>query len=477
MFHVHRHLHQPRGFPDSWNQFASQIGNVFDPPKQTPPPVGPAQKTTSTQKEQPTTHEVVPPSTPTPTTPVHVVVTVYRTPTPTPSPSTSDDVLEAASSTPDPTTSSTDLPESLAPTGSQSLGNSLAVAAPSAATSLASLAAIASAASPTATPTPTPDSSSGGGDVGAKAGIVIGVLAALLIVFLSLYFFIMKRKKQQRLLEDDEKLNGPFSDAAAIPASRPAGNAPRLSLRPVTQFLPNLNPGRQSRQPEQYPDRRASRGAAIAMNEQVSRPAGGSPWERQMSPAVPGGAGSPTNPFADAQRIPEEPPLPPMPVSPVENEHVAAQPGTSHGPAVATDDAVVAAAIAAGAAAAAASVVPFARKASIRKNNGPKALDLTKPMPHLDAVPPSPAGTEYSMDMMAPGQSLGPSAGAAAIAAAGGPAQSAVHRVQLDFNPTLEDELGLQAGQLVRLLHEYDDGWVSFFFSCESTAPPLTLQP
>ena len=221
------------------------------------------------------------------------------------------------------------------------------------------------------------------------------------------------------------------------------------------------------------------------MNEQTSRPAGGSPWERQMSPTTPGGgAGSPTNPFADAQRIPEEPPLPPMPVSPVESEHVAAPPGTSHGPAVATNDAVVAAAIAAGAAAAAASAVPLARKASIRKDNAPKALDLTKPMPHLDAVPPSPAGTEYSMNMMAPGQPLGPSAGAAAIAAAGGPTQSAVHRVQLDFNPTLEDELGLKAGQLVRLLHEYDDGWVSFFAlfffhelpRCDSIAPSLTLQ-
>lgn len=43
-----------------------------------------------------------------------------------------------------------------------------------------------------------------------------------------------------------------------------------------------------------------------------------------------------------------------------------------------------------------------------------------------------------------------------------------VHRVQMDFNPSMEDELALQAGQLVRLLHEYDDGWVSLdpFFLC-----------
>lgn len=37
-----------------------------------------------------------------------------------------------------------------------------------------------------------------------------------------------------------------------------------------------------------------------------------------------------------------------------------------------------------------------------------------------------------------------------------------VHRVQLDFKPSMEDELELKSGQLVRMLHEYDDGWVSF---------------
>lgn len=49
----------------------------------------------------------------------------------------------------------------------------------------------------------------------------------------------------------------------------------------------------------------------------------------------------------------------------------------------------------------------------------------------------------------------------AAIPAAGGPADSSVHRVHLDFTPTLEDEMELHRGQVVRLLHEYDDGWVS----------------
>jgi len=48
-------------------------------------------------------------------------------------------------------------------------------------------------------------------------------------------------------------------------------------------------------------------------------------------------------------------------------------------------------------------------------------------------------------------------AGVAANAAARGP--NNVHRVQLDFKPSMDDELELRSGQLVRMLHEYDDGW------------------
>ena len=75
----------------------------------------------------------------------------------------------------------------------------------------------------------------------------------------------------------------------------------------------------------------------------------------------------------------------------------------------------------------------------------------------------------------------GAAAGAAAIAAATAAAASSkpqgsapaspspsgvvpaenVHRVQLDFKPSMGDELEIVAGQLVRVLHEYDDGWVS----------------
>ena len=106
--------------------------------------------------------------------------------------------------------------------------------------------------------------------------------------------------------------------------------------------------------------------------------------------------------------------------------------------------------------AAAGAVVGLARGAS-KRGNGPKPLDFTQKLP--DIGQPSPSGTEFSFSEASgiPTQT----AGAAAIAAAGGPQNAIVHRVQLDFRPSMDDELEIHAGQLVRILHEYDDGWVS----------------
>lgn len=38
-----------------------------------------------------------------------------------------------------------------------------------------------------------------------------------------------------------------------------------------------------------------------------------------------------------------------------------------------------------------------------------------------------------------------------------------VYRVLMDFVPSMDDELELKGGQLIRMLHEYDDGWVRIF--------------
>jgi hypothetical protein len=313
---------------------------------------------------------------------------------------------------------------------------------------------------------------------------------------LLVYFIFAKRRKQaemERLENDDEKLHGPMAGNGGAPmvaaaavrrsmspepaetASITPAKAPRVSLRPVTQFLPNWN-GLDNQ-------KRTSKGAALglvvpaasspsAANGPLSpRTPGGSAWERPSTAQ----SIDPANPFGtQAERVPspinEETAsvhrMTPSPMSekstiavaaaaafpaataPVSPQSPSNDPLTANGPAVAAGDG--------------GSMV--ARKTSIRKV-GPRELDLTIPNAPMSTIPASPAGTEYSNSPITPGTFEAPSAGAAAIAAAGGPANSAVHRVQLDFKPTMDDELELRAGDLVRLLHEYDDGWVSYSIS------------
>ncbi|KAJ1333075.1 variant SH3 domain-containing protein [Microdochium nivale] len=282
---------------------------------------------------------------------------------------------------------------------------------------------------------------------GAKAGIAFGVLGGLLAIGLVIFFLISKRKKkqaeQQRL--DNEKANAqssrrPLSAAsmASVMTSRTSPNAPRLSLRPVTQFMPAFG------------ERRSSKGAQLALTVSPGatneKSAGGSLWER---PVTSHGHGV-ENPFADPKTRPVTPtgPLPsPNPFDAPENV-VGVATSTCSPP----RDAPAATNLAA------APGVGLARKASTRQE-APPPLDLTRSFAATGPVPPSPAGTEFSMHSIGPDQSPGPSQSAAAIAADGGPTGSAVYRVQLDFAPSLEDELDIRAGQLVRMLHEYDDGW------------------
>lgn len=213
-------------------------------------------------------------------------------------------------------------------------------------------------------------------------------------------------------------------------------NAPRISLRPVTQFLPNWNV-----------DKRGSKAGQVALGS-----ASAGAWDRPSTSA----SSNPANPFGStAERVPSplgEKALPPL------SDHVHGpspfdDPMTAHGPIVAGGPA------AAAAAAATAGGAGLARKTSIRRD-GQHVNDYTLP-PVIGGgpQPASPTGTEFSVSSLPPGTSPGPSQSAAAIAAAGGPPLSTVHRVQLDFKPTLDDEMELRAGDLVRLLHEYDDGW------------------
>lgn len=358
---------------------------------------------------------------------------------------------------------------------------------------------------------------------GIALGVLGGILLALAFVYFMLMRRRKQLEAQQQRAADDEKLNGPFEDgpAPATPAKPPRLSLrPMTGL--FTSFSASTTGEQRAKSPgiamaaAGPMTRRAPGGSAwdrpmTSESQSNHDPFGSSAETLPEEPDTPKNPMSPLTPISEAS-MPLSSPQHPAGLSPAPRAVSVLTTDTAHAPrvsAVTMDSATVpplmtshlpispagstevspiesadnipvgqaisspeptpAAAfnshpIASGAAYGASLSVmqrqPSERRQSVRKENVPAPLDLTLP-PKLGAVPPSPAGTEFSLHEVEPDQSPIPSSGAAAIAAAGGPANSTVHRVQLDFKPTLDDEMELQAGQVVRLLHEYDDGWVS----------------
>lgn len=84
-----------------------------------------------------------------------------------------------------------------------------------------------------------------------------------------------------------------------------------------------------------------------------------------------------------------------------------------------------------------------------QSNFGPQQIDQVHVQPPVAPFVPgaqaSPASSTFSEAPSTPGGTPGP--------------QMLVFRVQMDFKPSMGDELELKSGELVRLMHEYDDGW------------------
>lgn len=305
----------------------------------------------------------------------------------------------------------------------------------------------------TGSPSPSASSeaaSSSGMSGGAKAGMVLGVLLAI-GALLGAILFVYHRKKKQIAQQkvDDEKFamreTPPppppphVEPAPSIRTQRTMSTAPRLSLRPVTQFDP------------MFPNRKSSgnmldiAGAGAGAHTGNRSPSSDRPdnrysWER---PGTANTATAPVNPFNDPQTRSVSPPQNPFTNSAAIETPQASPMVAHHNAAHSPEFGNPAPAIAAAEAASLMAALPAPPN---HRNNH-------------DNVPPSPAWTE---DIPA---SPGPApSGPLPVAAAGGhngpaPPPNNVHRVQLDFKPSMSDELGLGAGQLVRMLHEYDDGW------------------
>lgn len=292
----------------------------------------------------------------------------------------------------------------IATTSSDSVGSSAATDAST--TSTASTVSPAAASSTSTDSATVSQSSSSGMSAGAIAGVVIGILLAL-IALLALAGFLYRRKKfkeSEAYQQTEDEKHNPFADGAAVPLSARVPPPQSLHLRPTSHFDTEM---------------------AGALNNSH-----GTDLEKAQTPVEPT-----TNPFAHSAELSpsnhQEVPAPLRIATPTpEDVALAAGPGVVAGAAAAT---------------------------VAQRHNAPKPLEIkrassTTPQPFLGGAMPSPAGTEFSTTSMTP-----------STAAGGPPGPTNVHRIQLDFKPSMDDELELKAGQLVRLLHEYDDGWVSSY--------------
>jgi SH3 domain len=270
--------------------------------------------------------------------------------------------------------------------------------------------------------------------------LAIGIILIIALFVAGALWFYRKKKKDNEELRsaDNEKVGGfgaPFAGVAmktqsrksvGIRAQKPDSSAPRLSLRPVTQFIPDLAAAKKrisQGNPLNMMNKPAGMAAAGAGRHLTRDNPTASPWERRA-----GGNSNASNPFNDP------------PVNPFGDQAKAAAPppNVTVTPPPSDDGSATGAGTGVGAvagvgAAAGVGAVAGAAGAAMAAGAGRKGNEQPQ------RAKGSPEGARM---------------------AAGGPPPGNVHRVQLDFQPSMEDELELRAGQLIRILHEYDDGWV-----------------
>ena len=283
---------------------------------------------------------------------------------------------------------------------------------------------------------------------GAKAGLAIGVLLAIAAVAVGVLFLYGKKKKA---IEEQERSHnekaGLGADAAPMAASLPdpvplnttntGSSAPMLDLRPMSRLMPELLGQRRSQgnllNTLDAPEATAPKAAAPPdAGQSFAPPQGSSPWERRLNTLeekTENPFSDPTNPFDDEQAKAVSP-SPSVLVAPVESPSMPAPLNIRSASPMAAAGAAAGAAVTGAAVAATTAVAATAA-----------AKPTGNPASNQSAV--TPQGV------------------AGAVAGPGGPPNN-VHCVQLDFKPSMEDELELRSGQLVRILHEYDDGWVSW---------------
>ncbi|KAH2841687.1 hypothetical protein KXV85_001225, partial [Aspergillus fumigatus] len=321
-------------------------------------------------------------------------------------------------------------------------------------------------ASPSASPVAA--GSSSGLTGGAKAGIAIGVILGLGLIA-GFIFFVMRKRKQGQQMAEAEAIKEKSHEADNMlppgppPKPQPMTPAepPQLNVRPVTQFAPDLTPM------GTLAAGGAGAGATLGVAAAGSRNLTGNaspPHTPQSSVSKTDPFGDPVNPFGNQAEAPSPvaatgPPSPsaiPLPQSPLSPTVPApSDAGVESALGAAATGAAVAGGVAAVAAVAAAKLsdkdLPGRPDSSSSQASSVPEGSAPSPVSAVSADPASiaTATAVAAVPAFGPGGATGPPP----------PGPSNVHRVQMDFQPSMEDELELRAGQLVRLLHEYDDGW------------------
>lgn len=311
----------------------------------------------------------------------------------------------------------------------------------------------------------------GGMSTGAKAGLALGILLAIGALLVGILLVYRRKKKQMPADRDNEKIDlhsaplppppqGHQVQAAAgaapsIRTQRTMSTAPRLSLRPVTQF----DPAFEQRKSAGNLLNVASAAPVAHSEERDLPPRPTSAWER------PGASNAPAdNPFDDPQHSGSPSANPFGNNAALDATHAGlpdSPPNASplHSTKPSADYANPAPAIAA------ADIDPVAAATAMASVAPPTHNLPTPPTVRAapDSAPASPAWTEDFPASPGPAPTGPPPVAGAVVGVHSNtpPPQNNVHRIQLDFKPSMQDELELHAGQLVRMLHEYDDGWVS----------------
>lgn len=260
----------------------------------------------------------------------------------------------------------------------------------------------------------------------AQVGIAVGAIVGVGLLFLLLYLLYRRRKSRRdarRQSEDEKALNPPppvYPSHVSVRRTSPE-QPPRLSLRPMTQMFPgtqtyNQTNGKTDAAKRNAPGSSAFSAAAPAAEAALLAPQAAVISDRKALPNNSPIVGNPS--FAAL-------PAPLATSRPSTAKNVSDEASNQGGDVQVLPIAVARKPLS----------IRSGRSVEVSDDQDASAAKQTSPVP-------------------APAPPIDPSRAPLPLSGLN------VHRAQLDFKPTMDDELELREGQLVRLLHEYDDGWV-----------------